>query len=336
MRQFGEALGGQPGGAQPVLDLAAPDLAVADLPAVVRVDPDAPPHEAVPGLAHARQAHRKAPLQQPLARGDDQHVPFAMRQRQEQQPARLQETVQMRQAQRQLGVRNVLQHLKRGDNIKRIVFKYMYMLSGRTRHISFSKSLSPFNRWLLLPILILLVLTPLNYTQQGKIQFKHLTINDGLSQNAVFAILQDRKGFMWFGTGDGLNRYDGYSFKVYRPEADNETSLSNSWITSITEDKNGFVWIGTRQGGLNRFDPRSGLFTVFKHDPNDSLSLSNNRINALFIDKKGALWVGTDSDLDRFEPKDESFIHYIGNEGGLNNPITTLSLIHISEPTRPY
>ena len=170
----------------------------------------------------------------------------------------------------------------------------------------------------------------------GSIRFEHLSLEQGLSQSVINVIFQDSKGFLWFGTEDGLNRYDGYNFKIYRPEADNETSLSNSWITSITEDKNGFVWIGTRQGGLNRFDPRSGLFTVFKHDPNDSLSLSNNRINALFIDKKGALWVGTDSDLDRFEPKDESFIHYIGNEGGLNNPITTLSLIHISEPTRPY
>ena len=158
----------------------------------------------------------------------------------------------------------------------------------------------------------------------GSIRFEHLSLEQGLSQSVINVIFQDSKGFLWFGTEDGLNRYDGYSFKVYRPEADNETSLSNSWITSITEDKNGFVWIGTRQGGLNRFDPRSGLFTVFKHDPNDSLSLSNNRINALFIDKKGALWVGTDSDLDRFEPKDESFIHYIGNEGGLNNPITTI------------
>jgi ligand-binding sensor domain-containing protein/signal transduction histidine kinase len=156
------------------------------------------------------------------------------------------------------------------------------------------------------------------------IRFEHISLEQGLSQSVINVIHQDSKGFLWFGTEDGLNRFDGYSFKVYRPAAENETSLSNSWITAIVEDQNGFIWIGTRQGGLNRFDPRSGLFTVFKHDPGDSLSLSNNRVNTLFIDQNGALWAGTDSDLDRFNPADESFIHYIGSEGGLGNPVTAI------------
>jgi len=156
------------------------------------------------------------------------------------------------------------------------------------------------------------------------IRFEHLSLEQGLSQSAINFIFQDSKGFLWFGAEDGLNRFDGYNFKVYRPEAENINSLSNSWITSMVEDKNGLIWIGTRQGGLNRFDPRSGLFTVFKHDPGDSLSLSNNRVNALLIDQQGNLWVGTDSDLDSFNPADESFIHYIGNEGGLSNPITAI------------
>ncbi len=156
------------------------------------------------------------------------------------------------------------------------------------------------------------------------IRFEHLSLEQGLSQSVINVIFQDSKGFLWFGTEDGLNRYDGYNFKDYRTEAENENSISNNWITAIVEDKDGFIWIGTRQGGLNRFDPRSGLFTVFKHDPNDESSLSNNRVNTLFLNKRGELWVGTDSDLDRFNPSNESFIHYIGNEGGLNNPITTI------------
>ncbi|MBI3151926.1 MAG: GAF domain-containing protein [Chloroflexi bacterium] len=156
------------------------------------------------------------------------------------------------------------------------------------------------------------------------IRFEHISLEQGLSQSVINVIFQDSKGFLWIGTEDGLNRYDGYSFKVYKPEAENETSLSNRWITSIVEDRDGYLWIGTRQGGLNRFDPRSGLFTVFKHDPTDNNSLSNNRINALFISEDNTLWVGTDSDLDRFDEVDETFVHYLGDEDGLENPITAL------------
>jgi ligand-binding sensor domain-containing protein/signal transduction histidine kinase len=156
------------------------------------------------------------------------------------------------------------------------------------------------------------------------IRFEHLSLEQGLSQSVVNVIFQDSKGFLWIGTEDGLNRYDGYGFKTYRPEVENENSLSDRWITSIQEDREGFIWIGTRQGGLNRFDPRSGLFTVYRYNPNDASTLSSNRVNALFLDESGALWVGTDSDLDRFDRGSDSFIHYIGSEDGLNNPISTI------------
>ncbi|MFN8380954.1 MAG: two-component regulator propeller domain-containing protein [Anaerolineales bacterium] len=156
------------------------------------------------------------------------------------------------------------------------------------------------------------------------IRFEHISLEQGLSQSVINVIFQDSKGFLWIGTEDGLNRYDGYSFKVYKPEEDNENSLSNRWITAIVEDKDGYIWIGTRQGGLNRFDPRSGLFTIYKHDPTDNSSLSNNRINTLYITKNNTLWVGTDSDLDRFDRVNKNFVHYLGDEDGLKNPITTL------------
>lgn len=156
------------------------------------------------------------------------------------------------------------------------------------------------------------------------IRFEHISLEQGLSQSVINIIFQDSKGFLWIGTEDGLNRYDGYSFKVYKPEEENETSLSNRWITSIVEDNDGYIWIGTRQGGLNRFDPRSGLFTAFKHDPTNKNSLSNNRINSLFVGENNTLWVGTDSDLDRFDRQSETFVHYLGDEDGLENPITAL------------
>ncbi len=156
------------------------------------------------------------------------------------------------------------------------------------------------------------------------IRFEHIGLEQGLSQSVVNAIFQDSKGFLWIGTQDGLNRYNGYDFTVYKPEPENEHSLSDRWITSIVEDKDGFLWIGTRQGGLNRFDPRSGLFTVFRYDPNDSLSLSNNRINALLVDKDGLLWVGTDRGLDRLNANNIDFTHIITREGDQSNPVTAL------------
>ncbi len=156
------------------------------------------------------------------------------------------------------------------------------------------------------------------------IRFEHISLEQGLSQSVINVIFQDSTGFLWIGTEDGLNRYDGYSFTIYKPEEESENSLSNRWITSIVEDEDGYIWRGTRQGGLNRFDPRSGLFTVFKHDPADKNSLSNNRVNTLYVGKNNTLWVGTDSDLDRYNKGSQNFDHYLGDEDGLKNPITAL------------
>src|SRR6185369_4618071 len=73
------------------------------------------------------------------------------------------------------------------------------------------------------------------------LRFDRISIEQGLSQSSVHAMIQDSRGFMWFGTEDGLNRYDGYAFKTYKPDPDVPTSLSDRWITSITEDKDGYL-----------------------------------------------------------------------------------------------
>ena len=156
------------------------------------------------------------------------------------------------------------------------------------------------------------------------IRFERIGIEQGLSQNSVNVILQDSQGFLWFGTQDGLNRYDGYTFTIYRPDVDDPSALSDRWVTALAEDSSGNLWVGTRQGGLNRFDPRSGSFTTFRRDPSQGSSLSDNRVTALLFDSRGALWIGTMGGLDRFDPSDDTFMHLATADGLASNRITAL------------
>src|SRR5215211_5823950 len=107
------------------------------------------------------------------------------------------------------------------------------------------------------------------------LRFDHISIEQGLSQSSVRVILQDSRGFIWFGTEDGLNRYDGYNFKTFKPDPDVSSSLSDRWITSIVEDQDGYLWIGTRQGGLNRYDSRTEEFDHYLHDDHLPSSLGD-------------------------------------------------------------
>jgi len=142
-------------------------------------------------------------------------------------------------------------------------------------------------------------------------RFDHISIEQGLSQSSVRVIFQDSRGFLWFGTEDGLNRYDGYTFKTYKPDPDAPNSLSDRWITSIIEDKEGNLWIATRLGGLNHYDPRTEQFTHFLHDDEDPSSLSDNHINVLYLDKNHRLWIGTPNGLDLFDRTSNTFKHYV-------------------------
>ena len=143
------------------------------------------------------------------------------------------------------------------------------------------------------------------------LRFDQISIEQGLSQSSVQVIFQDTRGFLWFGTQDGLNRYDGYTFKIYKPDPDDLNSLSDRWITSIVEDQEGYLWIATRLGGLNRYDPRTEEFVHFLHDDASSVSLIDNHINVLYIDKANNLWIGTASGLDLYVKSIGTFKHYV-------------------------
>lgn len=156
------------------------------------------------------------------------------------------------------------------------------------------------------------------------IRFVRVGIEQGLSQSSVNAILQDSQGFLWFGTQDGLNRYEGYTFTVFRPNEDLPGAISDRWINHILEDKDGYLWVATRQGGLNRFDPATGAFLSFRHQTSDPGSIASDQVQALLIDRRGTLWVGTGSGLDRFDPLSNDFKHYTTSSGLANNFITAL------------
>jgi signal transduction histidine kinase/ligand-binding sensor domain-containing protein/CheY-like chemotaxis protein len=150
-----------------------------------------------------------------------------------------------------------------------------------------------FEKGLFAVFLMLIMLFCFLETKSQKVNFRHLNINDGLSQNAVFAILQDSKGFIWFGTKDGLNRYDGYSFKVYQHNPFDTTTLSANYITALFEDSQKNIWVGTLNGGLNCLHPGSESFRrISLSFTIDSLQ-SDPEILSFSEDVTGSIWVGT-------------------------------------------
>jgi signal transduction histidine kinase/ligand-binding sensor domain-containing protein len=140
--------------------------------------------------------------------------------------------------------------------------------------------------------------------------FAHLTTADGLSQDTVIDILQDRRGFMWFGTGDGLNRYDGNAFVVFKHDPDDPGSLSHNFIRDVLEDEKGHLWVAAYPG-VNRFDPTTERVIRYVHDPENRNGLAGDSVESIARDSRGQLWFGTsESGLDRFDPATETFTHY--------------------------
>ena len=146
--------------------------------------------------------------------------------------------------------------------------------------------------------------------QEMSIRFEQLTTEDGLSQSTVNDILQDTRGFLWFATEDGLNRYDGYEFKIYRNDPYDNFSVSSNQISSILEDKEGNIWVGTKGGGLNKFDREQDRFLRFLHNESDPNSLSDNFITELFQDNIGVILVGTQKGLNILNPRSNTFSIY--------------------------
>jgi two-component system sensor histidine kinase ChiS len=164
---------------------------------------------------------------------------------------------------------------------------------------------------LLLLLLLALVYPTTVQAKESPARFERISIEQGLSQVTIYCILQDSRGLMWFGTEDGLNRYDGYNFTIYKRDPADLHSLSANTIRVIYEDAAGMLWIGTDGGGLSRFDHRIEQFTQYRHDPDNPDSLSSDTVTAIYADASGMLWVGTDGEgLDRLDLASGKFSHY--------------------------
>lgn len=162
-----------------------------------------------------------------------------------------------------------------------------------------------------------LLLGLLLFSTRGNAQnifFNKILPPAGKSFIHITGMVQDKQGYMWFASKNGLFRYDGYQMKQYRNNPLDQNSINSDALESICIDKEGIIWIGTFNSGLDRFDPLKGTFTHFRHSTLDPASIGGDMVSAVFSDKNGTLWLGT-SCLEQFDPKTNTFIHYRNKPG---------------------
>lgn len=161
-------------------------------------------------------------------------------------------------------------------------------------------------------IIFLLFLTAFGSVSAQEIQslFERINLEQGLSQRSIFSIAQDQKGFLWFATQEGLNKYDGYSFKIYRHTSFDSLSVSDNYITNVVVDRNGTLWVGTQFGGLNKFESSTESFRHYPAGEDEHSTISENYVLTIYEDRKGSLWIGTINGLNKKEPDEERFSRY--------------------------
>ena len=155
---------------------------------------------------------------------------------------------------------------------------------------------SLFSRILFLTSLFLVPVATLWSQQETfghNFRFHNYSIDQGLSQVSIICSIQDSQGFLWFGTQDGLNRYDGYQSKPFKYDRNDSSSLSDNFIHALQVHSDQKLWIGTNNGGLNCLDPETNKIVVYTHDEPADGGLANNKVNVLFSHESGLLFIGT-------------------------------------------
>jgi signal transduction histidine kinase/ligand-binding sensor domain-containing protein len=158
----------------------------------------------------------------------------------------------------------------------------------------------------------------------GTARFTRMSTADGLSQTRVSQIVEDDRGFIWFGTQYGIDRYDGYEFKVFVHEAGRVNSLAGAYVYSLFKDRSGMLWIGCNRV-LDRFDPRTETFTHYRVETDELTNLGSTVVH-ISQDRSGLLWLATGTGLHQLDPNTGKIVHYrhsVNNPGGLStNDIT--------------
>jgi ligand-binding sensor domain-containing protein/signal transduction histidine kinase/CheY-like chemotaxis protein/AraC-like DNA-binding protein len=159
----------------------------------------------------------------------------------------------------------------------------------------------------------------------AQLSFDHLSVSNGLSQSTVLSICKDSRGYMWFGTRDCLNRYDGKGVKIYRTDPDNPASISaEDYIYALQEDRQKNLWIGT-QNGLNRYIPEKDAFERIVFNAKDPNTISDKIVLSIMADSKGSVWFGTNLGLSMLEnPASRKFKKFYQKDGLAGNSIYTV------------
>lgn len=165
----------------------------------------------------------------------------------------------------------------------------------------------------LLSLLILIVscriFPQINYNQLHSPDFETISNEDGLPENTVTCILQDYLGYMWFGTQNGVVKYDGFSMEVFKPDAADDKSISGREISYLFVDKNKTLWIGTLNG-LNKYNREDESFISYKYNCDNSNSISCDQVRTIYEDRSGRFWVGTRYGLNLFDRDNEKFTRF--------------------------
>lgn len=142
------------------------------------------------------------------------------------------------------------------------------------------------------------------------IGFEHITKSEGIPSDWNYSIVQNQQGFLWVGGLIGLSRYDGYDFRIFRHDPLDSTSISANYISALAAGRDSSLWVGTMGGGLDLFNPMSGVFTHYRHNPGDAFSLSSDSVYVILETQEGVLWVGTNKGLNRLNRDTGTFTSY--------------------------
>lgn len=164
--------------------------------------------------------------------------------------------------------------------------------------------------------ILILIISLYNFdiiAQNNNFSVYHYSINDGLSQNFANTIYQDNYGYIWVGTQDGLNRFDGYEFSTYRQDSNNKYSISNNYVTDITGSKDSILWIITNDG-LEKFNYSTNRFYTVIKNKLHSKSVYSTKVKSVYKDKDGHLWLRTVDGIINYNPEKEEFLEYKQSE----------------------